>query len=76
MGQCTKGSNNEEVARKKRDPKTMSNGAGVSTGAVQHREAKVNRVDESEMQIAEIKSRLNKLQQYRKKIENQVSENN
>ena len=31
-------------------------------GVVEHREAKVNRVDESEMQIAEIKSRLNKLQ--------------
>ena len=29
-------------------------------GPVSHREAAVNRVDESEMQIAEIKSRLNK----------------
>ena len=36
----------------------------------------MNRVDDTEMQIAEIKSRLNKLQQYRKKIENQVKENN
>ena len=39
------------------------------SGPVKHRAAASNRVDENEMNLAELKSRINKLQQYKKKIE-------
>ena len=38
-------------------------------GPVGHREAAQNRVSEDEIQLAEVKSRINKIQQYRKKME-------
>ena len=34
----------------------------ISGGPVQHREAQQNRVTEDEMQMAEVKSRINKIQ--------------
>ena len=43
-------------------------------GIVKHREAAQNRVNEVDVQVAELKSRINKLKQYRKKIETQLQE--
>ena len=39
------------------------------SGPVKHREAAANRVSETEMQLADLKSRRNQLRQYNKKIE-------
>ena len=47
----------------KDDPKN------INKGPVKQREAAVNRVNQEEMQIAELKSRANKIKDYRKKME-------
>ena len=46
---------------KKKDKKQQE----APKGVVKHREAAQNRVDETDMQIAELKSRMNKLRPYR-----------
>ena len=43
-------------------------------GIVKHRQAEQNRVTEDEMQLAEVKSRINKIKEYQKKNEKQIAE--
>ena len=45
-----------------------------NNGPIKHRAADKNRVSEEEMQLAEVKSRMNKLKDYNKKIETQLKE--
>ena len=54
--------------------KNHKNAKSEEKGIVKHRAAANNRVSEDEIKLAELKSRINKLQEYRRKIESQKSE--